>query len=200
LLLTGDHTVFYFQERVGLKNSIFKIFKFTTMVSGAENMGTGDITVKNDPRVTAMGKFLRKTKINELPQILNILLGDMSLVGPRPLMPKGFQRYSKHYQERIYDVKPGLTGIGSIVFRDEESLLNSSSEDPQYIYEHIIMPHKGALEMWYQENRGFITDLKILINTAWVVLFPSSTLHRTFFSGLPSPPDRMRNFQAAENA
>ena len=94
LLLTGEHEVFYRQDRVGYKNKIFKILKFATMLKNSPNMGDGDVTKRGDPRITAVGKFLRQSKLNELPQVINILLGDMSFVGPRPLMKVGFDRYS----------------------------------------------------------------------------------------------------------
>ena len=112
LRITAEGEVFYFQNRVGLKNSNFYIWKFATMLKNSMEMGTGSITLKNDFRVTRLGKFLRKTKINELPQIINILKGDISLVGPRPLVNKTFNAYSKEIQAKIYNVKPGLTGIG----------------------------------------------------------------------------------------
>ena len=111
LRITAEGEVFYFQERIGLKNSRFQIWKFATMLKNSMNMGTGSITLQNDFRVTPMGKFLRKTKINELPQIINILKGDISLVGPRPLVTKTFSAYTEEIQSKIYNVKPGLTGI-----------------------------------------------------------------------------------------
>ena len=135
LRITAEGEVFYFQERIGLKNSRFHIWKFATMLKNSMNMGTGSITLQNDFRVTTIGKFLRKTKINELPQIVNILKGDISLVGPRPLVTKTFLAYSEEIQSKIYNVKPGLTGIGSIVFRDEESLISGvNDEDPHDFY------------------------------------------------------------------
>ena len=119
LRFTAEGEVFYFQERIGINNSKFYIWKFATMLKDSMNLGTGSITLQNDFRVTKLGKFLRKTKINELPQIINILKGDISLVGPRPLVTKTFEAYSYEVQTKIYNIKPGLTGIGSIVFRDE---------------------------------------------------------------------------------
>ena len=123
LKFSSEGEVFYFQERYGINNSKFQIWKFATMLKNSMNMGTGSITLQNDPRVTRIGTFLRKTKINELPQIINILKGDISLVGPRPLVKKTFSAYSEEIQSKIYNVKPGLTGIGSIIFRDEESII-----------------------------------------------------------------------------
>ena len=159
LKFTAEGEVFYFQERIGLNNSRFQIWKFATMLKNSMNIGTGSITLQNDPRVTGIGKFLRKTKINELPQIINILKGDISIVGPRPLVTKTFSAYSEEVQSRIYNVKPGLTGIGSIIFRDEESLISAiKNEDPHDFYKRIIAPYKGKLEMWYQENKSFLLD------------------------------------------
>jgi lipopolysaccharide/colanic/teichoic acid biosynthesis glycosyltransferase len=190
LRLTAEGEVFYFQERIGLKNSRFQIWKFATMLKNSMNMGTGSITLQNDFRVTPVGRVLRKTKINELPQIINILKGDISIVGPRPLVIKTFTAYSDEIQSKIYNVKPGLTGIGSIVFRDEESLISSvKDEDPHDFYKRVIAPYKGELEMWYQEHRSFLLDLKLIFMTAWVIIFSSSTLYHSWFKNLP-----LRNF------
>ena len=160
------------------------------MVKNSMNIGTGSITLKNDPRVTGVGKFLRKTKINELPQIINILQGDISLVGPRPLVTKTFSAYSEKIQAKIYNVKPGLTGIGSIVFRDEETLISSvKDEDPHEFYKRVIAPYKGDLEMWYQKHRSFVLDLKLIFITAWVIIFSESKIYESWFKDLPK-----RNF------
>ena len=186
LRLTAEGEVFYFQERIGLNNSRFQIWKFATMLKNSMNMGTGSITLQNDFRVTPIGKFLRKTKINELPQIINILKGDISLVGPRPLVTKTFSAYSDEIQSKIYKVKPGLTGIGSIIFRDEESIISAvNDEDPHEFYKRVIASYKGELEMWYQENRSFFLDLQLIFMTAWVILFPKSYLYRKWFKNLP---------------
>ena len=187
LRLTAEGEVFYFQERIGLNNSRFQIWKFATMLKNSMNMGTGSITLQNDFRVTPIGKFLRKTKINELPQIINILKGDISLVGPRPLVTKTFSAYSSEVQERIYKVKPGLTGIGSIIFRDEESIISAEKdEDPHEFYKRVIAPYKGELEMWYQDHRSFFLDLQLIFMTAWVILFPKSRLYEKWFKDLPA--------------
>jgi len=186
LLFTGEGYVLYFQERLGYKNKPFQIWKFATMLKNSLQMGSGTITLKNDFRVTRVGKFLRKTKINELPQIINILKGDISFVGPRPLILSSFEVYSENIQSKIYNVKPGLTGVGSIIFRDEESLLSSiKDEDPHTYYQKVIAPYKGELELWYRNNQSFIVDFKILIVTVWVVLFPKSKLISKSFKGIP---------------
>jgi lipopolysaccharide/colanic/teichoic acid biosynthesis glycosyltransferase len=185
LLLTGEHEVFYKQDRVGYKNKIFKILKFATMLKNSPNMGDGDITKRGDPRITAVGKFLRQSKLNELPQVFNIFLGDMSFVGPRPLMKVGFDRYSDEFKCKVYNVIPGLTGIGSIVFRDEELIITQSNLPVQETYKHIILPYKGALEIWYQQHRSFYTDFMIMFLTAWYVVFPKSDLVNRVFPSLP---------------
>jgi len=187
LLLTGEHKVFYSQTRVGYKNKDFKIIKFATMLSNSANMGSGSLTLKNDPRVLPFGSFLRKTKINELPQILNIIIGDLSIVGPRPQMQVDFEKYSDDVQGKIYNVRPGLTGIGSIIFRDEESLISVASEDenPHDFYKRVIAPYKGELEMWYQEKRSLILDFQLIFMTAWAIVSPETKLYEKWFNDLP---------------
>lgn len=183
LSVTGEHEVFFFQRRIGYKNKPFYIWKFATMLKNSPQIGTGHITVRNDPRVTGFGKFLRITKINELPQIINVFKGDMTIVGPRPLMESGFNLYSEEIKNKIYNVKPGMTGIGSLIFRDEEKLI-SASDDPVAMYE-TISPFKGALEMWYQKNASLSTDFMIIFLTAWSIPFPNNTLQNRIFKDLP---------------
>ena len=187
LLLTGEHKVFYLQSRVGYKNKNFKILKFATMLSNSPNMGTGSLTLKNDSRVLPFGFFLRKTKINELPQILNVLIGDLSIVGPRPQMQVDFEKYSDEVQQKIYNVRPGLTGIGSIVFRDEESLISlaSENENSHDFYKRVIAPYKGELEMWYQKNRSLYLDFQLIFITAWAILVPETRIYEQWFKDLP---------------
>jgi lipopolysaccharide/colanic/teichoic acid biosynthesis glycosyltransferase len=190
LLLTGEHQVFYFQERVGLGGRPFKLFKFATMLKNSPNIGTGTITVKNDPRILPIGRFLRKTKINELPQVLNILFGDMSVVGPRPQTTRCFDAFPESAKKAIISVRPGLSGIGSIVFRDEEELLHGQ-RDPSRYYDQVIAPYKGSLEEWYVQHQGVGTYLKVIFITGWVVVFPKSQLVRKAFPTLPARPDAL---------
>jgi len=185
LSITGEREVFYLQNRVGLKNKCFKIWKFATMLKDSEKTGMGSITVRNDSRVLPFGSFLRKTKINELPQVINVLIGNMSIVGPRPLMLVDFQKYDLEQQNSIYNCKPGITGIGSIVFRDEQKMVSNTSMDPQEYYLKHIIPYKGRLEAWYQENASLLVDFKIIFLTAWVIIFPNSNLHNYIFNDLP---------------
>lgn len=188
LKLTGEGYVFYKQERVGFKNTRFSILKFATMLKDSPNMVGGVITTKRDPRITPMGGFLRKSKINELPQLLNILFGDMSFVGPRPVMPISFEAYPENVRMVIYNVKPGLTGIGSIIFRDEEELITKvkdSGGDTWDFYKNKIYPFKGEAEKWYQLNQSFFTDFKLIVLTAIVVLNSKSELVGVWFKDLP---------------
>ena len=189
LLLTGEHYVFYGQNRVGYKNRTFKIWKFATMLKASPSLGTGSLTVRNDPRVFPFGRFLRNTKLNEIPQLFNILLGDMSVVGPRPQMEVDFKKFPDSVQEVIYDVVPGMTGIGSIVFRDEEKWITAHEGDKHEFYRDHIAPYKGELELWYQERLSFRTDFMLVFLTAWTIIFPESGLVHKIFRDLPPRPD-----------
>jgi lipopolysaccharide/colanic/teichoic acid biosynthesis glycosyltransferase len=191
LKLTGEGYIWYLQKRVGLFNKDFYIYKFATMLKDSPNMGSGYITTKKDPRITPMGGFLRSSKINELPQLLNILFGHMSVVGPRPVMPESFAAYPEDVQKVIYNVKPGLTGIGSIIFRDEEALITSVKEkggDIWSYYKNDIYPFKGEVEKWYQVHQSFYTDFMCIFLTAWVIIFPKSELIYKVFQTLPRRP------------
>ena len=185
LRFSGEGEIFYFQKRVGLDNKTIKIFKFATMLKNSEQMGTGIYTAKNDQRILPFGNFLRKTKINELPQIINILNGDINIIGPRPLNRKTLELYKEENQKKIYSMKPGLTGVGSIVFRNEEEILNNAKIELEKFYENHITPFKAELELWYEQNKSFICDLKIIFLTAWVIFFKDSNLPWTLFKDLP---------------
>ena len=126
LRATGEGEVFYRQERVGRGGKRFRIYKFATMLKDSPNLTGGDITIDRDPRILPCGRFLRKTKINELPQLLNVIAGDMSIIGPRPLTPRVAALFPAQYWEDIAELRPGLSGTGSIVFRNEEVLLNAA--------------------------------------------------------------------------
>lgn len=191
LRLTGEGEVFYRQNRVGRYNRTFGILKFATMLKDSPNLGTGSLTVRGDPRVTPVGRSLRATKINELPQLINVFVGQMSFVGPRPQMKVDFDVYTPEVRERIYDVPPGVTGIGSIVFRDEERMLSRPGLDTRDFYANKIAPYKGALEMWYHDRKSLGTDLKLMLLTVWVVLRPESNLAYRVFTDLPEKPDWM---------
>src|SRR3979490_3384469 len=151
LLATGEGEVFYRQERVGRGGKCFRIYKFATMLKDSPNLSGGDITVDRDPRILPCGRFLLKTKINELPQLLNVIAGDMSIIGPRPLTPRVAALFPAHYWENISELRPGLSGAGSIVFRNEELLL-STAASRERVYCDVIVPYKMALENWYLRN------------------------------------------------
>ena len=193
LRLTGEGEIFYVQQRVGLGGEFFGLLKFATMLKNSPNMGTGTVTVKNDPRILPVGRFLRGTKINELPQLLNVLLGHMSIVGPRPQTQRCFNGFPPKSQARIVQVRPGLSGVGSIIFRGEESMLEAS-RGAEGFYDDVIMPYKGLLEEWYVQNSGIATYLKCIVVTIWVVLLPHSQLPWRSFKGLPEPPNELRGF------
>ncbi len=191
LLLSGEGEVFYFQERVGKSGRRIRLYKFATMLKNSPNIGAGTITLKNDPRILPVGRFLRKTKINELPQLLNVLIGDMSIVGPRPQTQRCFDAFPQSSRDAILRVRPGLSGIGSIVFRDEEELMDGQADAGRY-YDEIIAPYKGALEEWYVEHGGLGTYLKVVLATAWVVVRPDSQIVWRIFAGLPQPSEALR--------
>jgi lipopolysaccharide/colanic/teichoic acid biosynthesis glycosyltransferase len=205
LKLTGEHEAFYLQDRVGLGGRIIKVTKFATMLKASPQIGTQDITLRNDPRVLPAGRFLRKTKLNELPQFWDVFVGRLSLVGWRPLMPQGFADYPEDVQQAIVKIKPGLTGIGSLVFRDEEAIIARAadeSRDLRTCYRQDIMPFKGALEVWYVKNKGLLTDFKILVATAVAVLSPGWRGYSRWFSGLPVPASKLilRHFEMTETS
>ncbi len=187
LRLTGEGEIFFLQERVGYRGMRFKLIKFATMLKDSPNLGTRTLTTRNDPRVLPLGRFLRKTKINELPQLLNVLKGDMSIVGPRPQTEECYAYFPEGERDKIYLAKPGLTGAGSVVFRSEEEILSRSSKGYDRCYREDIMPCKQALELWYLKNRSLWLDLKIILLTAAAILFPESSLHTRLLKNLPEP-------------
>lgn len=191
LLITGEHEIVFMQRRMGKDGKSFKVFKFSTMLKKSEQMPGGLLTQKNDPRILPVGVFLRKTKINELPQLFNILFGDMSFVGPRPQSLVHYNLYTAEQKRYISLIKPGLTGIGSLIFRDEEGVLTRSKYDFDHTHDKIITPYKGDLEKWYYQNRSVSNYFKIIFLTA-IGLFNSDlkVMHR--FRDLPPMPDTLR--------
>ncbi|MDC3267177.1 sugar transferase [Gammaproteobacteria bacterium] len=191
LKATGEGEVFYIQNRIGKNGIPFGLLKFATMLKNSPNIGTGEITINNDPRVLPLGTFLRKSKINELPQLWNIFVGDMSVVGPRPMVPNTYANYPAAAQEILNTVRPGLTGIGSIVFRDEERLLDGRA-DPIGFYNENITPFKSELEVWFVQNNSFWLYIKAIFVTAWVVVFPASKIADRAFRGIPGLPESLQ--------
>ena len=136
------------------------------------------------------GRFLRKTKLNELPQLINIFVGDMSVIGPRPQARPHFDVFPEAVKVRLKTVRPGLSGIGSIVFRDEETILERAA-DKEHFYAHVITPYKGALECWYIDRRGLRMYFTLIALTLVAVLSPSSTAYRRWLPDLPEPPSAL---------
>ena len=191
LRLTGEGEVFFLQERIGKCGKNFKLFKFATMLKNSPNIGTGTVTMSGDPRVLpVVGVFLRKTKINELPQLLNIFLGDMSVIGPRPLTAQTYEAYSESTQSLIKQVRPGLSGVGSIIFRNEEEIMQGSTASVDF-YANVIAPYKGALEEWFVSNKSLYVYFLAIFVTAWAVLIPRTKIAWRVFKDLPKPPSEL---------
>ena len=193
LRFTGEGEVFFSQKRVGKNVKQFNLLKFATMLKDSPSIGSGTVTLKDDPRVLPIGKFLRKTKINELPQLINILVGDMSVVGPRPQTSRCFEVFPKDLQPIISSIRPGLSGLGPVVFRDEENILSENSKSVDF-YDQVIAPYKGDVEAYYIKVIGLYSYFKIIFLTLWVVLFPKSGAVWKVFANIPAPPDSLKEF------
>ncbi len=190
LKFSGEGEIFFLQNRIGYGGKNFKIFKFATMLKNSPNIGTGSITIKNDNRVLYFGNFLRKTKINELPQLFNILKGDMSFIGPRPLTNDTFKFYPEYIKKKILEVKPGLSGLGSIFFRNEENVLNVTNINSDFYLS--LVRYKGELEIWFVNNNNIKNYFKLIFLTILVVLFPKKKLLNKFFEDLPTLPINLK--------
>jgi lipopolysaccharide/colanic/teichoic acid biosynthesis glycosyltransferase len=191
LRFSGEGEVFFFQDRIGKYGKPFRLFKFATMLKNSPNIGTGTVTMKGDTRVLPVGKFLRKTKINELPQLLNIFLGDMSVIGPRPLAQQAFSTYPEYAQRIVTQVRPGLSGVGSIIFHQEEEILAGKASSMDF-YRAVLGPFKSSLEVWYVNNHTLVNYFKAIILTVLVIALPKSSIAWRAFSGLPVPPDELK--------
>ncbi|RUM73507.1 MAG: sugar transferase [Sulfurovum sp.] len=188
--------ILYRQKRVGLGGQYFDIYKFTTMVKNSENMGAGTITVKGDARVLPVGKFLRKSKINELPQLFNILKGDMSIIGPRPQDSIGFNAFNKKEQESIIKIRPGLSGVGSIFFRDEEEIMERAKvADKKRFYIEVISPYKGMIEAWYVEHKSLYLYFLLIFLTIHIVICSKCKIDFSKkFQAFPSSPHSLTQY------
>jgi len=164
--LDSGGPVSYSQERVGLKGKMFRLYKFRSMVVNADSSGTS-VTASRDPRITKVGRFLRKAKLDELPQLWNVLKGDMALVGPRPDVPEIICNYTSE-MKRVLNVRPGITGTAALYLINEEELL-SLADDPDRAYREIIIPAKIKLSMEHINNNSLRFNLLILIKTAWAL-------------------------------
>ena len=192
LFLTGEKKIFYSQFRVGKNKKKFRLLKFATMLEKSSSMTNGTLTVKDDCRILPVGKILRKTKINELPQLINVLKGEMSIIGPRPLSIEALNSYSKDIKKIISSTKPGLSGIGSIIFRNEEELL-SRNFSKKFFYKKI-MPFKGELEVWFVKNQSIALYFKLIFLTIFVLFNAKTKLPFKLLKGLPSPNIDTKNF------
>lgn len=193
LKCSGEGEVFYLQERVGAQGNMFHLIKFATMLKNSSNMNLGTVTIKNDPRILKIGTFLRNSKINELPQLINIIFGNMSLIGPRPLTTIAFNSYSLEVQSLLKTTRPGLSGIGSIIFREEEKIL-ASVDDPKNFHLTIISSYKGQLEKWYIINKNLFIYFQLICLTLIVVFFPNTKLVWKFFKNLPLTPVKLKKY------
>ena len=160
--LTDRGNPFYTAPRVGKHFRLFKMIKFRSMILNADSTGV-DSTGNNDQRITSIGKFIRRFKIDELPQLVNVLKGEMSLVGPRPNVEREVRLYSEQ-ERRLLNVRPGITDMSSIVFADEGKIL-ADKADPDIAYNQLIRPGKSRLGLFYIDNHSFSIDLKIVLLT-----------------------------------
>lgn len=191
LAVTGEGKIIYRQQRLGQKLKPFGVLKFATMLEASPSMLTGSITVPDDPRVLPIGKFLRKTKLNELPQLVNVLLGDMSLIGPRPHVEKDLEGIPKQDLKFCYSIKPGLSGIASILLRNEEDLLRGQ-KDHRAFYRDVIAPYKNKLDSWYVNNNKLSVYCTLIITTIYVVFGGRSQVIFRFWPNLPIPPAKIQ--------
>jgi lipopolysaccharide/colanic/teichoic acid biosynthesis glycosyltransferase len=166
--LTSTGPVFFKQERIGRGGRPFYLYKFRSMIVDAESRGL-QLTIGNDPRVTRFGRFLRRTKLDELPQLFNVVLGDMSVVGPRPEVAKYVALYPPDVRERVLSIRPGLTDQAAVML-DEERILEEAA-DPEWAYVHQVLPSKLALYEQYVRTHGLIVDLAIIARTVLLIAF-----------------------------
>jgi lipopolysaccharide/colanic/teichoic acid biosynthesis glycosyltransferase len=154
-------------------------------------IGTGMVTIKNDPHILPFGKILRRAKINELPQLINVLKGDMSIIGPRPQDQRCFDAFREEDKAEILKVRPGLSGIGAIYFRDEENLMHKAQGDMIRFYDEVISLYKGRLEAWWVTNQSLKNYFLLIFLTVWVIIFPKSTILLQLRKDLPPSPEEL---------
>jgi lipopolysaccharide/colanic/teichoic acid biosynthesis glycosyltransferase len=187
LRCTGEGCVFYRQERVGRGGRTFFLYKFVTMRKECGHTPRDLLTAEDDPRILPLGRILRGAKINELPQLFNVLLGDMSVIGPRPQVRPHFDMYPEQVKRELVKVRPGLSGIGSIIFRDECSLVSRCGKEYNRCYAEDIAPYKGKLELWYVQHQSALLDLLLIFLTVLVILFREGRYGLPLLKGLPQP-------------
>ena len=165
IIITSPGTVLYSQKRVGRQGRLFTLYKFRTMVHNADTMPGGSITVENDNRITAIGKLLRKWKLDELPTLWNVLKGDMSFVGPRPDVP-GYADKLEGESRRVLEMRPGITGPATLKYANEEKLL-ADVDNPKKYNDEVVFPDKIQINLEYVDNWSFWMDIKIIFKTVF---------------------------------
>ena len=165
--LQSKGPVFYKAKRVGKHGTLFEMYKFRTMVVNADTLG-GSLTTYRDTRITPIGRFLRWTKLDELPNLINVIKGEMSLIGPRPEAPN-YVKYYTEIQKQVLQVKPGMTGPSQLANRDEEEKLKGQ-KDAEHYYITELMPKKLALDLHYVATQSIASDIGWLLKTFWVVI------------------------------
>ena len=177
LRLTGEGEVIFRQNRIGKNEKYFSLIKFVTMKKDSPSIGTKEITLPDDERVLPVGRYLRKSKLNEIPQLINVIKGDISLIGYRPQTARYWNCFTALQKEILAQHRPGLSGVSSILLRDEEAFLSHFS-DPIDADEKLLMPFKGRVETWYVENKSVSLYFSLIFMTMIKILLPNST---TFF-------------------
>ena len=191
LFCTGEHKVFFRQKRVGKDGIEFFVYKFATMLHGSASMPGGNVTAKNDPRVLPVGRLLRFTKINELPQLLNVLYGEMSLIGPRPVPRDIYDHYPMNLRKQVFASKPGLSGMGSLIFRDEASILKDE-QDPNEFHREVISPYKLECDLWYTNQKSFFCYALMICGTLYSVALNPNPLKLIEYFNLPNVPEKLK--------
>lgn len=198
LKCTGEHDIFYKQERIGKGGKPFHLLKFATMVRNSPNLPGGLFTAENDPRILPMGKFLRKTKINELPQLFNILIGQMSIIGYRPTVRSEYETYPEDAKDKLNLIRPGLSGVGSVIFRNEEQILQKVGDKKEAFYQKVISPYKQELEVWYVDHRKLTLYFKLILLTVDAVIRPDSNMWEKSLQGLPPLPEELKQYMSTK--
>lgn len=190
LKFTGEGEIFYYQKRIGKNGNYFNLIKFATMLKDSPNLHTGNITSFNDPRILPLGNILRKTKINELPQLINVLKNEMSLIGYRPLTPDVFNLYDEKTKKILNSFPPGLSGMSSIFFRNEEKIFKSQN-DLKSFYKDNIIPYKSYLENWYYENLNIKNYFKCIYATIIMIFIKNNNFYYTIFKDIEYPSEKL---------
>lgn len=188
LKITGEGEVFFKQERMGKNKKSFFLIKFATMIK--DSPLTGSVTVKDDPRILPFGKFLRYSKINELPQLINVLRGDLSLIGPRPQVEQTINFLPEDLKLNLTKITPGLSGLASIILRDEENVL-SIVDNPLVFHKQVLTPYKAKLEIWFDRKKNLFDYFTLIILTILAVMFPKIKLYNFFYKDRPKAPPEL---------